>query len=124
LDGFSWIAGEWRASAASKTAESINPATGESIGHFDDADEPSVRAAIAAASAAFYRNDWSSAPRLRASVLLQFADLLDAERTQIAERCCQSDANSSPLGAAIASNRMAQAASDCHSASAAERRSL
>lgn len=85
MDGFSWIAGEWRASAASKTAESINPATGESIGHFDDADEPSVRAAIAAASAAFYHNDWSSTPRLRASVLLQFADLLDAERTQIAE---------------------------------------
>ncbi|MCZ8173345.1 MAG: aldehyde dehydrogenase family protein [Brevundimonas sp.] len=84
MDCFSWIAGEWRASATAKRAESINPATGESVGSFDDADEPSVRAAIAAASSAFYCSNWSSAPRLRATVLLQFADLLEADRKQIA----------------------------------------
>jgi len=84
LDGFSWIAGEWRTSTTSKTAKSINPATGEAIGLFDDADEASVRAAIAAASAAFYNSGWSSTPRLRASVLLEFADLLATDRKRIA----------------------------------------
>lgn len=66
------------------TAKSINPATGETIGLFHDADEATVRAAIAAASTAFYHTDWTSSPRLRASVLLQFSDLLDADRKEIA----------------------------------------
>ncbi len=39
-------------------------------------------------------------------------------------RCCQSDANSSPLGMANARASKLQGTSDCHSASAAERRSL
>jgi acyl-CoA reductase-like NAD-dependent aldehyde dehydrogenase len=74
LDGFSWIAGEWRASAASKAAASINPATDTIVGVFDDADEASVRAAITAASAAFYHCEWSSTPRLRASAALAKLD--------------------------------------------------
>ena len=38
--------------------------------------------------------------------------------------CCQSNRNSSPIGAAIATEASAQAISICHSASAAERRVL
>ena len=38
--------------------------------------------------------------------------------------CCQSNRNSSPIGGALASSARAQAMRDCHSASAAERRSL
>ena len=84
MDGLSWIAGEWRASAASKAAASLNPATGRLVGLFDDADEPSVRSAVSAASDAFYQGGWSTAPRLRASVLLQFADLLNSKREDVA----------------------------------------
>ena len=38
--------------------------------------------------------------------------------------CCQSNRNSSPLSGAVALDARAQAMRDCHSASAAERRSL
>ena len=44
--------------------------------------------------------------------------------SETAWRWCQSDGNSSPFGAAVALGALAQAMSDCHSASAAERRSL
>ena len=84
MDGFSWIAGEFIAPEASNAAASINPATGEAVGHFHDADEVSVHAAIAAASSAFYQSNWNSSPRLRASVLLQFAELLNLCREQVA----------------------------------------
>jgi betaine-aldehyde dehydrogenase len=85
LDGLSWIAGKWSASAAAKSAKSINPATGEAVGFFDDADETSVRGAIAAASTAFYHTEWSTSPRLRASILLKFASLIEDSRLDIAE---------------------------------------
>jgi DNA invertase Pin-like site-specific DNA recombinase len=39
-------------------------------------------------------------------------------------RCCQSNRNSSPIGGACPSPASVQAMSDCHSASAAERRIL
>ena len=84
VEGFSWIAGEFAMSEMSKSAASINPATGEAIGLFHDADEVSVHAAIAAASSAFYDSNWTASPRIRASVLLQFAELLNAHRDQIA----------------------------------------
>jgi betaine-aldehyde dehydrogenase len=84
MDGVSWIAGDWRASQASKVAASINPATGEIVGLFEDTDEAAVRTAISAAAAAFYCSNWCSSPRLRASVLLQFADRLSAEKERIA----------------------------------------
>jgi hypothetical protein len=41
-----------------------------------------------------------------------------------AVRCCQSDGNLSPIDALLAEVSLPQAISDCHSASAAERRSL
>ncbi len=44
-----------------------------------------MRAALAAAADAFYHTDWGATPRLRASVLLKFADLLEASRKTIAE---------------------------------------
>jgi acyl-CoA reductase-like NAD-dependent aldehyde dehydrogenase len=84
MDGVSWIAGDWKASQASKVAASINPATGEIVGLFEDTDEAAVRTAISAAAAAFYCSNWCSSPRLRASVLLQFADRLSAEKERIA----------------------------------------
>lgn len=85
MNGLSWIAGKWRASASGQAAASIDPATGKTIGLFDDADIDSVRAALAAAADAFYDTDWGTTPRLRASVLLKFADLLETSRRTIAE---------------------------------------
>ena len=85
MDGFSWIAGEWGTSAASKIATSVNPATGESVGVFDDADDHAVQTAIAAATEAFCKSKWSTSPRFRSSVLLNFAYLLEASRVAIAE---------------------------------------
>jgi betaine-aldehyde dehydrogenase len=85
LNGLSWIAGKWRTSASGRAAASIDPATGQTIGLFDDADSDSVHAALAAAADALYHTDWCTTPRLRASVLLKFADLLEASRKTIAE---------------------------------------
>ena len=45
-------------------------------------------------------------------------------RQQRTRRCCQSNRNSSPIDASLALSARPQAKRDCHSASAAERRSL
>ena len=51
-------------------------------------------------------------------------DLTDFEWRVIASRCCQSNHNSSPIGACGPNVANPQAASDCHSAKADERRIL
>ena len=54
---------------------------------------------------------------------LHHLDTLVVVGAQSPERCCQSDSNLSPFDALRAELSIRQAASDCHSASAAERRS-
>lgn len=84
IEAQSWIAGEWRAPRPDSLVASINPATGEIVGHFADAELEDVDAAIEAADLAFNNTSWAYSPRQRSDVLLRFADRLEAERDNLA----------------------------------------
>ena len=79
-----WIAGQWVGSQDESTAESTNPSTGETVGTFADAQLADGEAAIAAARECFETSGWAHQPRLRAQVLLKFADKLEAAKSDVA----------------------------------------
>ena len=79
-----WIAGQWVDSIDSSTAESINPSSGETLGRFADGKTADGQAAIDAARECFESSGWAHQPRLRAQVLLDFADKLAAAKTDVA----------------------------------------
>ena len=79
-----WIAGQWVGSQDESTAESVNPSTGSVLGTFADAKLADGEAAIAAARDCFETSSWAHQPRLRAQVLLKFADKLEAAKSDIA----------------------------------------
>ncbi|WP_439632089.1 aldehyde dehydrogenase family protein [Shinella sp.] len=64
-------------------AASVNPASGEEIGRFDDGGVRAAEAAIAAARDAFDRSGWRRDRFARASVLDRFASRLEARRDEI-----------------------------------------
>ncbi len=78
-----WIDGEWGASAHGAVAESVNPANGEVLGQFAAGEGADAEAAIAAARHAFDTTLWAHQPRLRATVLLEWAERLERERPEI-----------------------------------------
>ena len=71
-----WIDGEW--ADARDQAESINPATGETIGTYTEAGEAEATRAITAALRAFRETGWRVDRRLRAKVLNDMADRFEA----------------------------------------------
>jgi len=87
MDGLAkhWINGAWVHSSDMKTAHSINPSTGEVMGTFADGGLPDVQQAIQAARHAFDNSHWAHKPRLRAQVLLAFADAIEAEKESLAQ---------------------------------------
>lgn len=73
-----FINGEFCKSKSGKTLDVINPATGEVIGQTAAAGEEDVKAAVAAAKAAFNRGEWRNASiQHRAKVLNRLADLFE-----------------------------------------------
>ncbi|MCG8441500.1 MAG: aldehyde dehydrogenase family protein [Caulobacterales bacterium] len=79
-----YIAGEWIAAGASTEVRS--PADETSIvARVAEGDAALADQAIAAAREAFFKSEWASSPRLRASVLLAYADRLEARMDDIAE---------------------------------------
>jgi betaine-aldehyde dehydrogenase len=78
-----WIGGEW--SAAGIKRESINPATGEVIGHYADGDAETAQAAIDAAQAAFETGHWRDDPYMRTTALCRLADAYEARLGEIVE---------------------------------------
>lgn len=80
-----WIAGRWVDSVGGGEADSFNPSTGAKLGRFADAELADGEAAINAASQALEDSNWSHQPRLRAQVLLEFADRLEANKARIAQ---------------------------------------
>ena len=92
----SWINGEHV--GAESAAESINPADGQPVGAFADATLEDARAAIGAARLAFDSSAWQQSPRLRAKVLLKFADRLEADLPRVAELLTLE--NGKPIGQA------------------------
>ena len=79
-----YIAGEWVDSASGETFESVNPATGDTIGTFPRSSAEDVDRAVAAAKVAF--EDWRlvPAPR-RGEILYRFANLLMEEKDEFTD---------------------------------------
>lgn len=81
------IDGQWvsHVAGAERLGDAINPATGEVAAQFCEGTAAEAEAAVAAALRAFENTDWKRNPRLRAQVLLDFADKLDARKEEIAD---------------------------------------
>jgi alpha-ketoglutaric semialdehyde dehydrogenase len=79
-----YIAGEWVDSLSGETFDSINPASGDTIGEFPLSSAEDVDRAVAAAKAAF--EDWRlvPAPR-RGEILYRFANLLMEEKDEFTD---------------------------------------
>lgn len=71
-----YVAGTWRDGGS--LADAIDPATGEVIGQFYDADRAVAQEAITAARRAFDTSDWAKNRELRAKALNEMADAMDA----------------------------------------------
>ena len=78
-----YYGGAWHDAAAGRLMETINPATGESLGHVADADAQDVARAVAAAKLAF-KNWRQMAPGMRADKLREFASILRANAEELA----------------------------------------
>lgn len=79
-----WIAGRWTHVQSGAVADSIDPSTGEVLGQFADAGVADAEAAIAAARRAFDFGDWAHSPRVRAAVMLEFADRVERRKDELA----------------------------------------
>lgn len=91
-----FIGGEWVAEGPLR--DSTNPATGETLGQFHEADQTIAQRAIEAADTAFHNTEWRRNRELRASVLWQLADVLEKNLDTIARAICLE--NGKPLGQA------------------------
>jgi betaine-aldehyde dehydrogenase len=78
-----WIRGEW-VGGDNGTFPSINPANGKVLGQAAHGGAGEAKAAIDAARDAFENSAWASSPRLRAAVLLEFAQRLEADAAPLA----------------------------------------
>ena len=76
-----WIDGEWVESDT--VSESINPATGEVLGQWEDGGEAEARASIAAARRAFDTSSWARDRNLRNQALIEMAEAFDAHAEEL-----------------------------------------
>ncbi|MFF7334983.1 aldehyde dehydrogenase family protein [Streptomyces sp. NPDC008150] len=81
-----WIDGEWVGSA--RTRDSVNPATGEVIGTYADADAEVGQRAVDAAHRAFKDGDWRLDPMVRATALSHLADAYAARMDEVIDTLC------------------------------------
>ncbi|MFC5994573.1 aldehyde dehydrogenase family protein [Pseudonocardia hispaniensis] len=77
-----FIGGQWVASAT--TGVSRSPATGEVLGTYYEADEAQVREAIRVAKQTFATHEWRANRQLRAQVLNEMADRIEAATDELA----------------------------------------
>lgn len=82
-----FIDGAWVAEGA--LGDSLNPADGTRLGQFHSGSAGLAEAAAKAARAAFFGTAWAQSPRLRAQVLFEIADQLEAAKTEIADLVVQ-----------------------------------
>ena len=85
ITGNHYIAGSWIPDSPNGTGESINPNNSQALGSAPYGSAGLADGAVKAARSAFETSDWASDPRLRAKVLLEFADRLEAEQGRIAK---------------------------------------
>ena len=80
-----FIDGRFVAAASGASFDNLNPATGRSLGTIAAGDQLDVDRAVASARAAFRRGAWSQAePKARKRVLLKFAELILANKDELA----------------------------------------
>jgi len=80
-----FIDGEFRPAASGKVFENLNPATGQVLGTVAHCDAADVDAAVRAARRVFDDGTWSrAAPEARKDVLLKLADLVRANKEELA----------------------------------------
>jgi len=80
-----FIDGRFAPSASGATFDNLNPATGRMLGSVAAGDQADVDRAVASARTAFRRGDWSqAAPRDRKRVLLRLAELMLANKDELA----------------------------------------
>ena len=78
-----YIAGAWRDEGGA-VADSTNPADGSVVGHYVPGSAALADEAAAAARKAFDTGLWAASPRLRAQVMFDIADRLEAAKDEIA----------------------------------------
>jgi betaine-aldehyde dehydrogenase len=76
-----WIDGDWVDSQ--ERAQSIDPATGETIGTYTEAGEAEATRAIAAALRTFRETEWRENRRLRARAINEMADRFEARANDL-----------------------------------------
>jgi betaine-aldehyde dehydrogenase len=79
-----YIAGDWIAGDA-PPGESVNPADGSVLGQYHPGSKSLVDEAAAVARRTFLTTSWAASPRLRAAMLFEFADRLEAARNELAD---------------------------------------
>ncbi len=78
IDG-EWIDGEVG------IRESVNPADGSVLGRFSPGSAALLEQAVSSARTAFFTGTWAASPRLRAQVLYEFADRMEAVRDELVD---------------------------------------
>lgn len=91
-----WIGGEWAESG--KVSQSVNPATGELLGQWEDGGEAEARAAIKTARRAFETTTWSRDRNLRHRVLSEMADRFDAHLEELGRLVTMENGKKLPEG--------------------------
>ena len=76
-----WIGGKWVGSGS--VSDSINPATGEVLGQWDDGGEAEAASTIAAANEALVSSDWTRDRGLRSEALTELAERFDADAEEL-----------------------------------------
>ena len=97
--GHHLINGVWIADAPNGLADSINPSDGTVLGRAPLGSADLAAQAVVSAREAFETSQWGEDPRLRAKVLLQFADILESRQAEIANLMAQE--NGKLLGQAM-----------------------
>ncbi|GIF47317.1 betaine-aldehyde dehydrogenase [Asanoa ferruginea] len=78
-----WINGKWVDSA--RHGDSVNPATGEVVGHYADAGQEEAEQAVRAATAAFHETTWAHDMEFRTKVLLEIAASFQRHERELAD---------------------------------------
>jgi betaine-aldehyde dehydrogenase len=82
LSAHHWIDGDW-VDGQVPAAQSVDPATGETIGTYTEAGEAEAKQAIAAALRAFRETEWRKNRRLRAKAINEMADRFEAREKDL-----------------------------------------
>ena len=80
-----FIDGRFAPAASGATFDNLNPATGRSLGTVAAGEQQDIDRAVASARKAFRAGSWAHAePKMRKRVLQRFADLMLANREELA----------------------------------------